>query len=83
MRMDYLNAALTVLREAGRPMTDREITDEALRRGLIEPAGKTPRATLSARLYTYVRDHPDGELARLAEPGPTRAARGSVRWAAR
>ncbi len=42
--MTYLDAALTLLREAGRPMTDREIADEALRRGLIAPAGKTPRA---------------------------------------
>ena len=77
--MDYLDAAPTVLREAGRPMSSREITDEVLRRGLIEPAGKTPGATMSARLYVYVRDHPDGELARLAEAGSKRA----VRWKAR
>lgn len=81
--MTYLEAALAVLESAGRPMTGREITAEALRRGLITPMGKTPEATLSARLYVYVRDRPDGRLVRLAEPGPGRARRGSVRWALR
>ncbi len=81
--MSYLAAALAVLESTGRPMTTREITDEALRRSLITPIGKTPEATMSARLYVYVRDRPNGRLVRLAEPGTRRARRGSVRWAIR
>ncbi len=33
----YLGAAVIVLESAGRPMTSREITEEAIRRGLIQP----------------------------------------------
>ncbi len=82
-REGYLAAALSVLSSIGSPMTAREITEEAIRRGLIRPVGKTPEATMSARLYVEVRDNPDGRLIRLAEAGPTRALRGSVRWAVR
>lgn len=79
----YLDAAVVVLRDVGWPLTDHEITNEALQRGLINPRGKTPRATMSARLYIEARDNPDGPLVRVSEPGPTRARRGSVRWALR
>ena len=79
----YLEAAVAVLEAAGRPLTSREITDEALRRGLIRPSGKTPEATMTARLYVHVRDDPAPRVVRLAEPGTTRARRGSVRWTSR
>jgi hypothetical protein len=79
----YLGAALAVLAAADRPLTAHEILTEALRRGLLHPRGRTPEATLTARLYTYVRDHPAGPLWRVYEPGRTRARRGSVRWALR
>jgi hypothetical protein len=77
----YLDAAVSVLQSAGRPMTAREITAEAIRRGLIQPAGKTPQATLTAQLYVHVRDAASPRVVRLHEAGPTRARRGSVRWA--
>ena len=81
--MTFLEAAMAVLEACGRPMTATEIVEEAKRRGLLQSAGKTPEASLSARLYVYVRDHPDGRLVRLAEAGPNRARHGSVRWALR
>jgi hypothetical protein len=81
--MDYLSAALEVLREAKRPLTVREITVEALRKGYLTPQGKTPVATMSARLYVACRDDPTCPIERLSDPGPTRAQRGSVRWAPR
>ncbi len=81
--MTFLDAALAVLEACRRPMTAAEIVDEARRRGLLVSAGKTPPASLSARLYLYVRDHPDGLVVRVAEPGKARARRGSVRWAVR
>jgi hypothetical protein len=81
--MTFLDAALAVLAASKRPMTASEIIFEAMQQGLLTSAGKTPAATLTARLYTYVRDHPDGPLVRVAEPGAARARRGSVRWALR
>ncbi len=81
--VSYLQAALTVLADLKRPLTSRELIEEALRRKLIQPMGKTPGATLTARLYLYMRDHPDGTLLRLADAGPRRARRGSVRWTLR
>jgi len=81
--MTFFDATLAVLEANGRPMTAREIVSQAMQRGLLTSAGKTPEATLTALLYTYVRDHPDGPLVRIAEPGAGRARRGSVRWALR
>ncbi len=79
--MKYYDAALQVLRSAQRPLTIREITDQALRTGLITPVGKTPEATMAAELYVRVRN--DSELVKLEEPGNGRAKRGSVRWTLR
>jgi hypothetical protein len=79
--MTFLEAAKAILRETGRPMTAREVTDLALKRGLIKSSGKTPDATLLAQLYGQVRDNPDGPIVRVWEQGPNRARRGTVRWA--
>ena len=75
--MTFLEAAEIVLRTAKKPLTVREITDVALRRGLLETRGKTPEATMSAALY---RTPDDGPIRRESSPGPQRAKRGSVRW---
>lgn len=80
---DYLSAAVQVLRAAGRPLTTREVTEEALGAGLLDRWGKTPEQTMGARLYVALRDEPDCPVRRLCEPGPARARRGSVRWALR
>lgn len=79
----FLQAAVQVLRAAGRPLTVAEITDEALRRQLIVPQGKTPRSSRSARLYTIARNNPKSPGERLFEPGAGRARRDSVRWIVR
>src|SRR5262245_3722234 len=82
-QQDYLSAAVASLEAIGRPLSTRELTDEALRRGLIRPTGKTPDATMGARLYVALRDDPDCPIVRISEPGATRARRGSVRWSLR
>jgi hypothetical protein len=79
--MTYYEAALQVLRSAGHPMSTREITDQALARGLISPRGKTPHATMAARLYLRSQNEP--ELVKLEIPGNGRAKRDSVRWTLR
>lgn len=55
---------------------------EAVRRGLLKTAGKTPAATMTAQLYLHVRDDPAPRIARLSEPGPIRLRRtgGSAQW---
>jgi len=78
--MTFRAAAEAVLKSARHPLTTREVTEMALKRGLIAPKGKTPEQTMSAVLYTAVRDKPEGTIRRLYRPGPTRAARDSVRW---
>jgi hypothetical protein len=78
--MTFLAAAETVLKSARRPLTTREVTELALRRGLITPTGKTPEATMRAILYNAVRDNPQGTIQRDYRPGPIRAAPDSVRW---
>lgn len=78
--MTYLSAAQRVLKTAGRSLTTSEITAVAIKRGFIEPTGATPEATMSAVLYRFVRDNPDGPISREWMEGPTRARRDSVRW---
>jgi hypothetical protein len=79
--VSFLGAATAILKETGREMTASEIARVAIECGLVESSGKTPDATLAAQLYVHLRDHPHGPLKKIAEPGPLRARRDSVRWA--
>ena len=79
--MTYYQAAIEILRAAKRPLTTQEITDQALKSGLITTKGKTPEATMSAELYARIRTDPD--LVKLEDRSKTRAKRGSVRWTLR
>jgi hypothetical protein len=76
--MTYLEAALQVLHHSRCPLTTTEITQRILRERLVRSQGRTPEATLSAALYRGLGKYP--QLRRVAEPGPKRAKRGSVRW---
>lgn len=76
--MTFYEAALAVLRSAGRPLSTAEITERALAAGLITTSGRTPEATMSAALYKAAAS--STELKKLDEPGQTRARRGTVRW---
>lgn len=75
--MTFLEAAEEILRSSKRPLTAAEITELAIKRGLISTRGKAPLVTMRARLYTAP---PDGHLRRTSEPGPQRARNGTVRW---
>jgi restriction system protein len=82
-KMSFLAAAIQVLEECQRPLSTRELTEEVLRRGLVETGGKTPEATLSSHLYRKVRAEPKGRIVRVADPGQERAVRDTVRWTLR
>lgn len=51
----FQEAAHQILTQAGQPLHHREITERALEQGLVETSGKTPAATMSARLSVSVR----------------------------
>ena len=53
--MSVQQAAIQVIRETGRPLTAKEITDRILSQGLWRASGKTPTATVAARLYTDIK----------------------------
>lgn len=78
--MTYLEGALRVLRSARRPLATKEITAEAVAAGLLEPAGKTPNASMSAALYKWTCRN--AELVKIA-PLATGERSGSVHWTVR
>jgi len=71
----FLEAAVAVLSDSGHPMTAGEITAQALERGLLRSSGKTPVASMTARLYVHARDAERPRVRRVFEPGRVRAQR--------
>ena len=65
--MDLLDAAYDLLRTANRPLTAKEMVDSILKNGLWKTNGKTPDATLGARIYVDIKKH--GALSRFAKVG--------------
>src|SRR5581483_74075 len=60
--MTYMQAALTVLAYAERPLTIPEITAVAVAQGLVRPRGKTPDRTMSSVLYRRMAADPDAPI---------------------
>lgn len=52
--MTFFEAAVAVLREAGRPLHFKKIAQQAVARGLLSHVGKSPEDTMSARLAQEV-----------------------------
>lgn len=62
MKYSFLNLAEDVLKSTKRPMDYREIWDEGVKLGVsskISTSGKTPWATLGAKIYVDIRDNPN------------------------
>ena len=53
--MSVRDATILVLREAKKPLHAREITERIFSMGLWKGSGKTPVATVSARLYSDIK----------------------------
>ena len=66
--MTVKQAAMVVLREAGQPLTAQEIAARILQQGLWQTKGKTPDATVAARLYTDIKGH--GHDSAFVQVGP-------------
>src|SRR5579883_3389876 len=53
--MTFIEAAAEVLRQAGKPMHYKEITEAAIAKNLLSHVGKTPEVTMSHRLTSAIK----------------------------
>src|SRR6516225_4449332 len=67
--MTFIEAAAEVLRQAGKPLHYKEITELAIAKNLLSHVGKTPEVTMSHRLTSAIKkDARDIPIIRL-KPG--------------
>jgi len=67
--MTFTEAALEVLRSAGKPLHYKIITELAIERNLLSHIGKSPEVTMSSRLATMVKkDRGDAPIVKV-KPG--------------
>jgi len=67
--MTFTDAAAEVLRQLGRPLHYKEITEFAIEKNLLSHVGKSPEVTMGARLAAlFKKDSPDNTLVRV-KPG--------------
>ncbi len=66
--MDVLSAAIEVLKRAEKPLHAKEITELMIAGGLWTTKGKTPDATVGARIYCDIRDN--GNKSPFVKVGP-------------
>jgi len=68
-KITFIEAAYKVLKEKGTPLTADEITKIAFGNGLIDTSGKTPGATMGARIYMDIKRKGNGSLFTKIEKG--------------
>lgn len=69
LKTTFIEAAYNVLREKAVPLTQEEIIKIAIEKNLINTAGKTPVATMGARIYMDIKKKGDNSLFRKAKRG--------------
>ena len=57
--MNVQDAAIQILKDAGKPLHATEIAKRIIEAGLWVAKGKTPMSTVSARLYSDIKKHGD------------------------
>ena len=57
-KVSFIEAARIVLQNVDDPKTPKEITAIALEQGVLETEGRTPEATMAARLYVDINKNP-------------------------
>lgn len=60
--MNFKEAAYHILKRGKKPLSAKEITQIALREGLIRSTGKTPEATMGAVTYTDIKQKGEKSL---------------------
>lgn len=58
----FKDIAYQILKEAGKPLHSKRITEIALERGWLKTAGKTPEATMNAQLIVDINKNGDSSL---------------------
>ncbi len=66
--MNVQDAAIQILKDAGKPLHAKEIAERIMEAGLWSSDGKTPEATVSARLYSDIKKH--GEQSTFVKVAP-------------
>lgn len=66
--MDVKTAAIQVLRQAGTALHAKDIAEQIMAAGLWQSEGKTPDATVSARLYSDIKNN--GDKSPFVKVGP-------------
>ena len=66
--MTFTEAAVEILRRAGKPLHYKEIATEAVNAGILSHVGQTPRATMGARLLSMAKREHDRKVV-AHEPG--------------
>ncbi len=67
--MTFYEAAVEVLRDAGRALNYKKITEIAIKRDLLSHVGKRPEETMGHRLLQEVKKSADSTLIRAVRPG--------------
>ncbi len=57
--MTVQDAAIQILKDAGKPLRAKEFTKQIMEPDLWSSDGKTPEVTVSARLYSGIKKHGD------------------------
>ena len=57
--MNVQDAAIQILKDAGKHLHAKEITERIIEAGFWSGDGKTPEATVSARFYSDIKKHRD------------------------
>lgn len=57
--MNVQDAAIQILKDAGKPLHAKVIAERIIEAGLWSSDGKTPEATVSARLYSDIKEYGD------------------------
>lgn len=54
-KMSFSNAAYEILKSEKKPLSPKEVFELAIKKGLITSEGKTPKASMAARLWSDKR----------------------------
>lgn len=65
----FKDIAYQILKDAGKPLHYKEITERAIKTGLLKSEGKTPWATMNAQLAVDIKNKGEESRFHRAEPG--------------
>jgi len=62
----FKNSAYKILKEVGKPLHSKKITEIAIERGLLKTVGKTPKATMNATILEDINNNNDSRFIKVA-----------------